>query len=81
MCGFSGELDLARVAADAVAVARMSDTMADRGPDASGLWAQGPVALGHRRLKVIDLSERAAQPMVDAELGVTIAFNGCIYNH
>ena len=72
MCGFSGELDLARRAADAVAVARMTDTMADRGPDGAGLWAQGPVALGHRRLKVIDLSERAAQPMVDAEAGLLI---------
>ena len=69
------------MAADAVAVAQMTDTMVARGPDGAGLWAQGPVALGHRRLKVIDLSERAAQPMVDAELGVTIAFNGCIYNH
>ncbi|MBN2621716.1 MAG: hypothetical protein JXA83_00050, partial [Acidimicrobiales bacterium] len=55
--------------------------MSDRGPDGSGLWAQGSVALGHRRLKIIDLSERAAQPMVDGELGISIAFNGCIYNH
>ena len=39
----------------------------DRGPDGGGLWAQGPMALGHRRLKIIDLSERAAQPMVDAD--------------
>jgi asparagine synthase (glutamine-hydrolysing) len=59
----------------------MTGTMSDRGPDGSGLWAQGPVALGHRRLKIIDLTERAAQPMVDGELGVTVAFNGCIYNH
>jgi asparagine synthase (glutamine-hydrolysing) len=59
----------------------MTATMADRGPDGAGLWAQGPVALGHRRLKIIDLSERAAQPMVDGELGLTVAFNGCIYNH
>jgi asparagine synthase (glutamine-hydrolysing) len=81
VCGFSGELDLARVAADAVAVAHMTETMAARGPDGAGLWAQGPVALGHRRLKIIDLSQRAAQPMVDAEAGVTIVFNGCIYNH
>jgi len=81
VCGFSGELNLSRGVADAVAVATMSDTLRARGPDGSGLWAQGPVALGHRRLKVIDLSERAAQPLVDAELGLTIAFNGCIYNH
>jgi asparagine synthase (glutamine-hydrolysing) len=81
VCGFSGELDLTRTAADPVAVAWMTDTMADRGPDGSGLWAQGAVALGHRRLKIIDLSERAAQPMVDGELGITVVFNGCIYNH
>jgi asparagine synthase (glutamine-hydrolysing) len=59
----------------------MTATMADRGPDGWGLWAHGPLALGHRRLKVIDLSERASQPMVDAELGITAVFNGCIYNH
>jgi asparagine synthase (glutamine-hydrolysing) len=59
----------------------MTGTMTDRGPDGSGLWAQGPVALGHRRLKVIDLSERAAQPLVDCELGLALVFNGCIYNH
>jgi asparagine synthase (glutamine-hydrolysing) len=81
VCGFSGELNLSRDAADAVAVAKMTETMRRRGPDGSGLHAQGPVALGHRRLKIIDLSDRAAQPMVDTELGLTVAFNGCIYNH
>jgi asparagine synthase (glutamine-hydrolysing) len=39
------------------------------------------VALGHRRLKIIDLSEAGAQPMVDSDLGVTVAWNGCIYNY
>jgi hypothetical protein len=39
------------------------------------------VALGHRRLAIVDLSERGAQPMRDQELGLTIVFNGCIYNH
>ena len=81
MCGFSGELDLARVTADAVAVAHMTETMTDRGPDGTGLWSQGAVALGHRRLKIIDLSEKAQQPMVDPDLGLAIVFNGCIYNH
>jgi asparagine synthase (glutamine-hydrolysing) len=45
------------------------------------VWSQGRVALGHRRLKIIDLSEAGAQPMVDAELGLTICWNGCIYNY
>jgi asparagine synthase (glutamine-hydrolysing) len=59
----------------------MTATMADRGPDGVGVWAAGPVALGHRRLKVVDLSECAQQPMHDAHLGLTIVFNGMIYNY
>ena len=59
----------------------MAATMSDRGPDATGSWAQDGIALAHRRLKIIDLSERACQPMVDSQLGLAIAFNGCIYNH
>ena len=81
MCGFSGEVRTDGGFPDAAAVARMSGTMADRGPDGAGLYAQGNACFGHRRLKIIDLSERAAQPMVDAELGLAVAFNGCIYNH
>ena len=63
------------------AVARITAALAPRGPDGSGIHAAGAVALGHRRLKIIDLSERAAQPMVDPELGLTAVFNGCIYNY
>ena len=55
--------------------------MTSRGPDADGVVAHGPVALGHRRLAIIDLSTRGAQPMVDADLGLTLVFNGCIYNY
>ena len=63
------------------AVSAMMELMAPRGPDGAGLWANGATALGHRRLKIIDLSERAQQPMVDADLGLSVAFNGCIYNY
>ena len=42
----------------------MADAMAPRGPDAAGVWSQGRVALGHRRLKIIDLSEAGGQPEV-----------------
>jgi asparagine synthase (glutamine-hydrolysing) len=59
----------------------MAAVMARRGPDAAGTWSQGRVALGHRRLRIIDLTEAGAQPMVDADLGLTIAWNGCIYNY
>ncbi|MEA2220024.1 MAG: hypothetical protein QOJ35_2650 [Solirubrobacteraceae bacterium] len=80
MCGFAGELAVRR-RPDREAVARMAETMDDRGPDGAGEWARGLVALAHRRLKVIDLSSAGDQPMVDAELGITLVFNGCIYNH
>ena len=55
--------------------------MVPRGPDAGGVMARGRYGFGHRRLKIIDLSERAEQPMVDAALGLTVVFNGCIYNY
>jgi len=81
MCGLSGELRLDGGLADVAAVAAMTRAMGSRGPDGSGLWSQGAVALGHRRLKIIDLSDRAAQPMVDSDLGLTGVFNGCLYNY
>ena len=81
MCGLSGEIRFDGTHADTGAVARMTDAMAPRGPDAAGLFAQSRCAFGHRRLKIIDLSEKAQQPLVDSDLGLTIAFNGCIYNY
>src|SRR3954447_12459030 len=79
MCGFAGEVATAR-AADVEAVDRMAEAGARRGPDGRGAWSLDRVAFAHRRLKVIDLSDRAAQPMVDPALGLAVVFNGCIYN-
>ncbi|CFX19730.1 Asparagine synthetase [Candidatus Filomicrobium marinum] len=81
MCGICGEIHYSGGSADPSALARMTDVMRPRGPDASGQFVRGSVGLGHRRLKIIDLSERSAQPMIDSELGLEIAFNGCIYNY
>ncbi|MEU5183287.1 N-acetylglutaminylglutamine amidotransferase [Streptomyces longwoodensis] len=81
MCGLCGEMRFDGSRPDLAAVERMTDRMAARGPDDEGTWSHGPVALGHRRLKIIDLSERGAQPMTDAEQGVTGVFNGCVYNY
>jgi asparagine synthase (glutamine-hydrolysing) len=80
VCGIAGELRRGS-APDLEALARMSAALAPRGPDGAGTWSHDGSALAHRRLAVIDLSERGAQPMVDDELGVTAVFNGCIYNH
>ncbi|TQS44508.1 N-acetylglutaminylglutamine amidotransferase [Cryptosporangium phraense] len=81
MCGFGGEFRLDGRAADVDAVARMAPCLHDRGPDSGGHWANGPLALTHRRLQIIDLSEAGSQPMVDEELGLVLVFNGIIYNY
>src|SRR5882762_562687 len=81
MCGICGEIRFDGRQADVAAVTRMTGAMVSRGPDFDGVFAHGPIALGHRRLSIIDLSARGAQPMVDSDLGLTLAFNGCIYNY
>src|SRR3954470_11859690 len=77
MCGICGDVDLAR-APDAEAVRRMAAALVHRGPDAGGLFAEGPAALGHRRLSILDL-EGGVQPMTRE--GVTLVFNGQAYEH
>jgi len=59
------------------------DHMINRGPDGKGEWYSSDrrVGFGHRRLSIIDLSDAAAQPMVDSESGCVISFNGEIYNY
>ncbi|KXK61652.1 asparagine synthetase B [Micromonospora rosaria] len=81
MCGLAGEFRRDGSRAEVATVERMAATMSDRGPDDSGVWSQGPVALGHRRLKIIDLSAASGQPIVDSAAGLTGVFNGCIYNY
>ncbi|ACF11824.1 asparagine synthase family amidotransferase [Chlorobaculum parvum NCIB 8327] len=81
MCGIAGELRFDGVAASSEAVGRMIDILEPRGPDAEGLFAHNRVCFGHRRLKIIDLSDHASQPMVDSQLGLTLVFNGAIYNY
>jgi asparagine synthase (glutamine-hydrolysing) len=80
MCGIAGELRR-RASPDRDVLDRMSAALAPRGPDGDGMWFHDGTALAHRRLAIIDLSELGSQPMVDEELGLTVAFNGIIYNH
>ncbi|MFC5697307.1 N-acetylglutaminylglutamine amidotransferase [Pseudomonas sp. GCM10022186] len=81
MCGISGELRFDKQPADLAALDRITHHLAPRGPDAWGLHSQGPIALGHRRLKIMDLAEASGQPMLDPELGLAMVFNGAIYNY
>ncbi|SMF69356.1 N-acetylglutaminylglutamine amidotransferase [Allosphingosinicella indica] len=81
MCGIAGEIRFDGEAADAAAIARMMESEVPRGPDAGGMLLRGPVGLGHRRLKIIDLSNKSDQPITDPDLGLSLVFNGCIYNY
>ncbi|MGM0482150.1 MAG: N-acetylglutaminylglutamine amidotransferase [Pseudomonadota bacterium] len=80
MCGIAGEIRFGENA-ETKNVELMLTSLRDRGPDGSGLFAQQNICLGHQRLRVIDLSNQGNQPMHDAELGLTLVFNGCIYNY
>ena len=85
MCGFAGVIDLSRsTTRDALigAAADMAATLAHRGPDSSGVWADEEVgvALGHRRLAIIDLSAAGHQPMVSRDGDRVLVYNGLVYN-
>jgi asparagine synthase (glutamine-hydrolysing) len=81
MCGIAGEIRFDSSQASTSRVRRMMDAQERRGPDSQGLADFGRVVFGHRRLKIVDLSDKAAQPMRDERFGRSIVFNGCIYNH
>src|ERR1035437_10106581 len=85
MCGIAGFIDLRRQtpSEDLCAMAkRMADTLRHRGPDDGDVWANAAagIALGHRRLSIIDLSPNGRQPMISASGRYVIVFNGEIYN-
>jgi asparagine synthase (glutamine-hydrolysing) len=79
MCGICGIVKTEAPVTEAE-VLKMRDVLTHRGPDGSGCWVQGRVGLGHRRLSIIDLSERGAQPMHNETGTVSLVFNGEIYN-
>lgn len=79
MCGIAGSISFADPV-DLRAVQAMTDAIAHRGPDASGIKALGPVVLGHRRLSIIDTSASNNQPLSDKTEQLWISFNGEIYN-
>ena len=83
MCGLAGCWTKKTDATLHASVRAMSETLNHRGPDAGAVWVDKPegIGLGHRRLKVIDLSENGAQPMHSACSRYVLVFNGEIYNH
>ena len=81
MCGICGELRFDASMPEVAVIERMKDKLQKRGPDSAGTYVDAPIAFGHRRLAIIDLSDKAAQPMRDEKTGVALVFNGTIYNY
>ena len=83
MCGLTGLLAARRQprAELQTLVRAMTATLVHRGPDGEGVWTEGGIALGHRRLSILDLSPAGAQPMLSACERFAMVFNGEIYNH
>jgi len=81
MCGICGELRFDGGRPEAATLGRMLSKLEKRGPDHEGRFDKGRLALGHRRLSVIDLSEASNQPWVDESSGLALVFNGAIYNY
>jgi asparagine synthase (glutamine-hydrolysing) len=77
MCGIAG---IVSQSADLEFIGPMTEALSHRGPDGSGIWSDGLCALGHRRLAIIDLSEKGKQPLCNESETVWIVFNGEIYN-
>ena len=80
MCGIAGILNLDGAPASESIVTSMADAIIHRGPDGFGHWAEGPAAIGHRRLAIIDLSELGKQPMHSTDGRYVMSYNGEVYN-
>jgi asparagine synthase (glutamine-hydrolysing) len=81
MCGICGEIFFNRQPIYEDSVIRMNQAMAARGPDNEDIYHGIWTLMGHRRLKIIDLSDDSNQPMIDPKLGLIIVYNGAIYNY
>ena len=79
MCGIAGFLELSERAPNMRETELMTNSLKHRGPDGQGTHVQGPVALGHRRLSIIDLVS-GSQPMTNEDGQVWITYNGELYN-
>jgi asparagine synthase (glutamine-hydrolysing) len=81
MCGIAGKYNfITKESVPAKLIKAMTDKIVYRGPDDSGVYTDGPVGLGHRRLSIIDLSELGHQPMSSQDGKIWITYNGEIYN-
>ena len=80
MCGVAGFINFNQEPASPVLLKKMTDSIAHRGPDGEGQWIDGAVAIGHRRLSIIDLSPAGRQPMRTVDGRFILSYNGEVYN-
>lgn len=80
MCGIVGLININNEFVDNRVINRSADLLTKRGPDDSGVWTEGSVGLGHRRLSILDLSSAGHQPMISADGRFVIVYNGEVYN-
>lgn len=80
MCGVAGFINFNQEPASPVLLKKMTDSIAHRGPDGEGQWIDGAVAMGHRRLSIIDLSPAGCQPMQTVDGRYILSYNGEVYN-
>lgn len=81
MCGIAGIFNISGSPIAHQTIQKMAGTMVHRGPDGEGVFIENNIALAHRRLAILDISNRGAQPMVSHDSNWVISFNGCIYNY
>lgn len=81
MCGICGEFRFDQTSPSIKTLQQMNARQSPRGPDHSGIYVQDNVGLGHTRLKIMDLGGESSQPISDSQLGLSLVFNGAIYNY
>ena len=81
MCGICGIADFAEHNIPEETIERMVHSIRHRGPDDAGVYACGPVGMGHARLSIIDLSQTGHQPMSSQDGNYVLVYNGELYNH
>jgi len=81
MCGILGIYNLNRSPISSTNLKLMAEKMAHRGPDGEGFYLKDEIGLAHKRLAILDISSRGAQPMSSKNGEWVITFNGCIYNY
>lgn len=81
MCGITGIFNVNNEPVSVALIQKMTDALKHRGPDGEGIWVNGNIALGHRRLAIIDLSPLGNQPMQSDDGNLIITYNGEVYNY